>query len=164
MIRSIFAVDAEGGIGKAGTLPWPKDPEDLRWFKTNTQGGIVVMGKNTWLDPLMPKPLPGRLNAVVTNGDPRVCAPAHVIIPATDLDGSIRRLAADHPDRKVWIIGGALLLTSTWHLMDEIYLTRFDDAYSCDVKIDIDVHLRSFNLSRRALRNKKVFEIYEKLP
>ena len=55
MISSIFAIDASGGIGKDGSLPWPKDSEDLKWFRHNTTGDIVVMGKNTWMDPMMPR-------------------------------------------------------------------------------------------------------------
>ena len=38
MIAAIFAVDSQGGLGKNGTLPWPKDKEDLKWFKNNTTG------------------------------------------------------------------------------------------------------------------------------
>ena len=67
MINAIFAVDSQGGLGKNGSLPWPKNSEDLRWFKQNTLGHIVVMGGNTWRDPLMPKPLPGRINVVITS-------------------------------------------------------------------------------------------------
>ncbi len=163
MIRSIFAVDALGGIGKDGTLPWPKDSEDLRWFKTNTLGDIVVMGKNTWMDPMMPKPLPGRLNAVVANTDLHVCDAAHLVIPASDLDGAIRKLEQDNPNKTIWIIGGARLLNSTAHLVQGIHLTRFDDQYDCDVKLDIGEYLREFTMVRGTAGNRKVFEVYEKL-
>jgi dihydrofolate reductase len=163
MIRSIFAIDAEGGIGKAGTLPWPKDSEDLRWFKTNTIGGIIVMGKNTWLDPMMPRPLPDRLNVVVANTDLHSCDMAHLVVTGANVDAAIMDLARDNPTKTVWIIGGAQLLTSTAHLVQGIHLTRFDDIYDCDVTIDINEYLRGFTMIRGTPGNRKVFEVYEKL-
>jgi dihydrofolate reductase len=163
MIHGIFAVDAEGGIGKDGTLPWPKDQEDLGWFRSNTLGGIVVMGKNTWIDPMMPKPLPNRLNAVVASSDLHVCDAAHLVIPSSNIESALTHLARSNPNKTLWIIGGAMLLRGTRHLMDGIHLTRFDDAYGCDVKIDIDEYLQGFKMIRGTPGKRKVFEVYEKL-
>ena len=66
MIRAILACDEDWGIGKAGTLPWPHNPADLKWFKETTSGGVVAMGKATW-DSLPNKPLPNRNNIVITS-------------------------------------------------------------------------------------------------
>lgn len=163
MIRSIFAVDSNGGLGKSGTLPWPKDPEDLKWFKTSTTGDIVIIGKNTWMDPMMPKPLPNRFNIVVTSRDFHACDAAHMVISGANLDSTIRNLSEIHDRRNIWIIGGAQLLKSTGHLVEQIYLTRFDVSYDCDVIIDIDKHLNGFKLLRETLGTGKRFQIYEKL-
>lgn len=163
MIRSIFAVDISGGMGKDGSLPWPKDSEDLRWFKANTDGGIVVMGKNTWMDPMMPKPLPGRLNVVVANTNLHVCDAAHAVIPAAGLDQALRDLAEANPYKTVWIIGGAKLLSSTAHLVQGVHLTRFEDRYDCDVHINTVEYLDGFTMTDAKLGNRKVFEIYDKL-
>ena len=54
MICSILASTNLGGIGNRGTLPWPKHPQDMIWFKEHTENQIVVMGRNTWDDPKMP--------------------------------------------------------------------------------------------------------------
>lgn len=164
MIKSIFAADAAGGLGKDGTLPWPRDPEDLNWFRTNTTGHIVVMGKNTWMDPMMPKPLPNRINAVVTSRDPRACDAAHLVIPGDHLAQSLGKLQSDHPHKTIWIIGGAQLLSGTMDLAEEIYLTRFDGSYGCDVTIDMDHYLRNHALVKEIQGKNKRFQIYEKLP
>jgi dihydrofolate reductase len=66
MICSILAATNLGGIGNRGTLPWPKHTQDMIWFKEHTENQIVVMGRNTWDDPKMPKPLPNRINYVVS--------------------------------------------------------------------------------------------------
>ena len=57
-------------IGKGGQIPWHL-PEDFKWFKQLTIGGIVLMGRKTFLS--LPKPLPNRTNVVFTRG-PRMLA------------------------------------------------------------------------------------------
>ena len=64
-IIGIVAVDRQGAIGKGGRLPWHY-PADLKFFKSQTQGNVCVMGRRTWAT--LAKPLPGRLNVVLTSG------------------------------------------------------------------------------------------------
>ncbi len=65
-IKAIFAVDYWGGMGQNGSLPWPHHSEDLQYFKQQTKDQIVVMGRRTWDDPKMLKPLSGRQTFVAT--------------------------------------------------------------------------------------------------
>ena len=53
-------------IGRDGALPWAL-PADLKRFKALTLGHVVLMGRRTWegLPPQF-RPLPGRLNLVLT--------------------------------------------------------------------------------------------------
>ena len=67
MINALFASDQFGGIGFNGTLPWPHNSNDLKNFKRLTDGHVVVMGRRSWDDPKLPKPLPGRTVYVATN-------------------------------------------------------------------------------------------------
>ncbi|MBV9924215.1 MAG: dihydrofolate reductase [Acidobacteria bacterium] len=62
-IIGIVAVDRNGAIGKGGGLPWHY-PSDLKFFKAQTTGHACLMGYKTWLS--MKRPLPGRLNVVLT--------------------------------------------------------------------------------------------------
>ena len=57
MIKAILAVDEKGGVSKHGSMPWPKNLLDMKWFVENTKNQIVVMGRKTW-DSLPIKPLP----------------------------------------------------------------------------------------------------------
>ena len=62
----IAAVARNGAIGNAGGLLWHL-PEDLAHFRRTTMGCPVVMGRKTWESlPDRFRPLPGRLNIVVT--------------------------------------------------------------------------------------------------
>lgn len=166
MIASIFAVDANGGIGKDGTLPWPKDSEDLKWFKDCTLGHVVVMGRKTWEDPFMPHPLPNRINVIVSSTeDFKYRDKASLIVNPANLDKDITALKDAFPMRTVWIIGGAQLLQTTAHLIDCVYLTKFDDTYNCDVIINIDSYLSKFSLLKEKAGQEKRFQIYHaKLP
>ena len=69
MIKAIMAVDDKGGISKGSSMPWPKNPRDLQWFKKNTLDHVVVMGSKTWEDPFMPTPLKNRENILITTKD-----------------------------------------------------------------------------------------------
>ena len=65
MISAIVAVDNNWGIGFNGDL-LEHIPEDLKYFKELTSGGVVIMGRKTW-DSLPKKPLPNRVNIVITS-------------------------------------------------------------------------------------------------
>ena len=69
MIKGIMAVDEKGGISKGPSMPWPKNPKDLKWFKENTLNNVVIMGRKTWEDPFMPTPLKSRTNILITSKD-----------------------------------------------------------------------------------------------
>ena len=65
MLSIIVAIAKNNVIGKDNKLIWHL-PEDLKRFKLLTQEKIVVMGKKTW-DSLQKKPLPNRLNIIISN-------------------------------------------------------------------------------------------------
>lgn len=65
MISAIVAVDNDWGIGFNGDL-LEHIPADLKYFKQLTSGHNVIMGRKTW-DSLPKKPLPNRLNIVITS-------------------------------------------------------------------------------------------------
>jgi dihydrofolate reductase len=60
----------QGGIGKNNALPW-KIPSDLKMFKKITTSGpsknAIIMGRKTF-ESIGSKPLPNRLNIVVSQG------------------------------------------------------------------------------------------------
>lgn len=136
MIRSIFSIDQRGGMGNKGSLPWANDPEDMQWFKDATKGHVVVMGRRTWDDPKMPKPLPDRINIVLTNGI--LSSPSNLVYRQRgDPLEVIGKIAQQWKDRDVWIIGGADLIAQTKDLCDEMWVAHRKGAYFTDVRLDI---------------------------
>lgn len=165
MIKAIFAVDINGGMGRNGTLPWPKDQEDLSWFKQYTTGHIVVMGSRTWLDPMMPKPLPNRFNVVITDQDRSFFRGSNYIIPTHNIESSLALLQKEHADKDIWVIGGARTLIATKNLINHVVLTEFSNDYDCDIRIDVTSYLERFEQVSETPGNNKTFRIYHaKLP
>ena len=65
MISAIVAIDKDWGIGYQGQL-LEHLPPDMKYFKELTQDSVLIMGRKTW-DSLPKKPLPDRLNLVITS-------------------------------------------------------------------------------------------------
>lgn len=100
-LHLILARAANGVIGLNNTLPW-RLPEDLAHFKRTTMGSPVLMGRKTW-DSLPPRfrPLPGRINIVLTRDT------------QWQADGALRAASVQEAidlspvDAKIWVTGGA---------------------------------------------------------
>ena len=128
MIRAIFAADECDGIGLNNTLPWPHNSEDLRWFKQNTQNAIVIMGRKTWEDPKMPKPLPNRYNIVVSSHS--IEQGPNLVVTIEQLNKIIKQVR-----KPIWIIGGAALLQHCLPQCEELWISRISGDYSCDTHL-----------------------------
>ena len=125
-INLIYARAANGVIGKNNAMPWHL-PEDLAHFKRLTQGWPVIMGRKTW-DSLPPRfrPLPGRINLVVTGQAGWSSAGAQ---PASSLADA---LAQCSQSEQVWIIGGAQIYAQAEPLADRIEVTEIARDFEGD--------------------------------
>ena len=142
MIRAILACDEQWGIGKNGDLPWPRNPADLKWFKDNTVGGIVAMGKTTW-DSLPNKPLPQRNNIVVTSSIQDKDQGGYHFIKYEKAEIELVNM---NMLQNVWIIGGAKLVEGLIPIIDEIWLSRIQGTYGCDTFLPRDLIETTFKL------------------
>jgi dihydrofolate reductase len=142
MIKSIFAVDYWGNLGYKGSLPWPHLKEDMKYFKEMTEGHVVVMGRKTWDDPKFPKPLPNRINYVITSKP--LTGYKDVKTLSGDLSKEIKKLESLYPSKTIWIIGGAKIIEETKSIVDEAHVTHIKGQYRADTKVDLKNYLRWF--------------------
>ena len=114
IISLIAALDDKGGIGFKGTLPWPKNSADLKWFKEVTLGKTVIVGHNTYKT--LP-PLPGRTILVLD----RDVTPAHVIaeLALADVEEAV-------------VIGGAKTYRTWLPYVDRFYISRIRGEFESD--------------------------------
>lgn len=120
----VAARGRNGVIGADGDLPW-RLSSDLKLFKATTRGKPVIMGRKTW-ESLPRRPLPGRLNIVVTR---QTGYNAEEALVADDLgDALSAAFARASEDRvaEVCVIGGAQIYAATMGLADRLYLTEVE--------------------------------------
>ena len=139
-ICAIVAYDKNLGIGKNGLLPW-YIPEDLKRFSTLTKKNIVIMGRKTFDSlPEKFKPLPLRLNIVVSRSAQNT--PFQNTFYVTDLtkcissieNGDFNKILKELSinGNKIWIIGGGEIYKIAIPFIDELYVTELNEDFDCD--------------------------------
>ncbi|MCG9095644.1 dihydrofolate reductase [Laribacter hongkongensis] len=123
---ALIAARARNGvIGLDNRMPWHL-PEDLAYFKRVTLGKPVVMGRKTFES--IGRPLPGRLNIVVTRNPGWQAAGVQV---AHSLDAALALAAVAAPE-EIMLIGGAELYRQALPQADVLYLTEIDAEFAGD--------------------------------
>ena len=123
-ISMILAMDKNGLIGKDNGLPW-HHKEDMKWFRAQTSGKAILMGRKTFES--IGKPLPYRLNIVLSStpiDDPNV----YVV---KSLEEAIK-LTEESAYLELVIIGGKQVYESFLDRTDLIFLTIIDEEYEGD--------------------------------
>lgn len=140
-IAIVVARGSNGVIGREGDLPW-RLRSDLQRFKAVTMGKPCIMGRKTW-ESLPLKPLPGRLNVVLTRDESYEAegmAKGALVCGTLDEALSIaREHAAEDEVDEVCVIGGAALFEAVLPRARRLYLTEVDAAP------DGDVHFPAFD-------------------
>ena len=113
-------------IGKDNALPW-SIKEDMARFKRLTKGWPCVMGRKTW-ESLPVKPLPGRLNVVVSRRTADDSLPKNVKF-FSSLSAAAQNCSGYE---KIFIIGGEMVYRQALALADKIELTVVHKQYEGD--------------------------------
>ncbi len=130
----VVARARNGVIGRDGGLPW-RLRSDLQRFKALTMGKPCLMGRATW-ESLPLKPLPGRLNIVLTRdegwgdqGEAKTTLGQALI--CTSLDEALeiaREQAVEDGVDEICVIGGAALYAATLPRAHRLHLTEVEAA------------------------------------
>ena len=113
----IVAASTNNAIGKKGQLLWNL-PNDMKFFKNTTWGTTVVMGRKTYES--VDKPLPGRVNIVITKQEGWS---AENVVVAKDLSDALEK-AKETNCKEIFIIGGGEIYKQSMGIADKIYMTR----------------------------------------
>lgn len=129
MIKIIAAVGKNNELGRNNDLIWHL-PGDLKFFKEQTEGKTVAMGKNTFNS--LPKKLPKRKHVVLADLDDfnKTIFDVQVFSDAYQF---IRRCLLTAEGEDVYIIGGASVYKLFINFADEIYLTEINAEADADV-------------------------------
>lgn len=122
-IHLVAAMTRDRVIGDQGAMPWHL-PRDLKHFKEVTFGHPVVMGRKTFDSILasLGKPLPGRLNVVISRHQPSV--PEGVCVYSS-LDQALSELEKKG-EAIVDVIGGGQIYDLAMPMAERLYITLID--------------------------------------
>jgi dihydrofolate reductase len=122
MLSLIWAMDQNQLIGKGNELPW-RLPADLAFFKKNTQGHPVIMGRKTFDS--LGRPLPNRENIIISR-DTELHIDNCVVVHS--IEGAKLHVG----DKKAFVIGGAEIYKLFLPYADELIVTRVHDTFEGD--------------------------------
>ena len=112
----IVAVYDDWGIGRDGTQPIALSA-DRKFFRETTRGATVIAGRRTVEDFPGKKPLPGRVNVVLSRNTAQ--------IPGFTLCGSVEEAAQITKDfQRTMVIGGGSIYRQMLPLCDKAYITK----------------------------------------
>ena len=112
----IVAVYDDWGIGKDGTQPIALSA-DRKFFRETTRGAMVIVGRKTLSDFPGGKPLPNRINVVLTKQDIHI--PDVVICHSPEEAASIAKTA-----QRAMVIGGGSIYRQMLPFCDTAYITK----------------------------------------
>ncbi len=149
MILSLLvAADEENVIGKDNKLPWHL-PNDLKYFKNQTWGLPILMGRKTFES--IGKPLPGRKSIVLTRSD----WTHEGVAVVHSLEEAIEKAAALAVE-EVFVIGGAELFRTALPVAGRVYLTRIHHRFEGDARFPkLDAGKWSLTSSRHCEADEK---------
>ena len=120
----IVAVYEDWGIGREGTQPVAL-AADRKFFRQTTKGAMVIVGRKTLSDFPGGKPLPNRVNVVLTRGNPQIegVEICHSPEEAMELAKTVDR---------AMVIGGGSVYRQMLPLCDTAYITKVHCTVPCD--------------------------------
>jgi dihydrofolate reductase len=128
-IALIAAMDSERGIGRNNDLMWNL-PNDMKFFKTRTEGHIVVMGRKNYDSiPEKYRPLPKRVNCILSRSHSFTAKDCFVF---QNMASCLEQFKED--SRTLFIIGGGEIYRLALEELElsEIYLTKIDGVFGAD--------------------------------
>ncbi|MBN1182691.1 MAG: dihydrofolate reductase [Bacteroidales bacterium] len=123
-ISIIVAIADNNAIGKNNQLLWHIS-DDMKYFKSLTLGNPVVMGKKTY-DSLPVKPLPQRLNIVISDDETDYCEGCAM---AYSIEEAMKKC---NPKKENFIIGGGSIYRQFLPYAQKLYITRIHKSFDAD--------------------------------
>jgi dihydrofolate reductase len=126
-ISLIVAASDNHVIGINNQLPWHL-PADMKFFKNTTWGMPVIMGRKTF-ESMNSKPLPGRVNIIITRQHDWK---SEGVVSVNNVNDAI--FAASQTDcKEAFVIGGGEIFEKLLPEANRIYMTRVHTSLQGDV-------------------------------
>lgn len=123
----IVAVDKNWAIGKDNKL-LVSIPDDMKFFRETTTGKVVVMGRKTLESFPNSKPLPNRVNIVLTRDTKYEAKGAIIVHSKEELNEELKKYNSDD----IYVIGGESIYRMMLDECDRAFVTYVDYSYDAD--------------------------------
>lgn len=122
-MTAVVAMSQNRVIGTHGNIPWHL-PEDFKWFKRLTTGGVLLMGRKTF-ESIHCKPLPNRENVVVSR--------SATFLNVTTIS-NLKDFDESDYEAEVFVIGGAEIYRQLLPRCSDLFLTLVKRNVEGDTK------------------------------
>ena len=126
-MKCVVAVDKNFAIGREGKLLLHV-PNDMRHFRSLTEGKVVVLGRKTLQTFPQGQPLPNRTNIILSRNKDFKVKGAIVVNSLEDLMEEIKK----YPSDDVCVIGGEQIYKQLLPFCDTCEVTYFDREFDAD--------------------------------
>ena len=123
----IVAVDKNWGIGKNNKL-LVSIPSDMKFFRSETNGKVVVMGRKTLESFPNGMPLKNRTNIVLTRDQNYHVKDTIVVHDIPELLEELKK----YPDDQIYVIGGGKVYEELLPYCNVAHVTKIDFAFEAD--------------------------------
>lgn len=123
----IVAVDENWAIGNKNQL-LVRIPNDMKHFKEETTGKVVILGRKTLETFPQSKPLPNRTNIILSSNRGYQVKDAIVVHSLEELLEEVKK----YNDEDVYCIGGDSVYKQLLPYCNVAHVTRIDHAYEAD--------------------------------
>lgn len=124
-LTEIAAIGKNRELGKDNQLIW-HFPQDLKFFKEQTKGHTIVMGRKTFES--LPGMLPNRHHIVISKSGIQLPEEVEVFSSIDDFIDAYQQ-----KDEEIFVIGGAMIYEQMLGLCHRLILTEIDQSYDADV-------------------------------
>lgn len=128
VIGMIWAEDRNRALGTGTSMLWHV-PDDFRFFKEQTHGHPVIMGRHSWES--LGGPLKGRHNIVITRQVGYVAEGADVV---GSLEDAIALARGSEGSELIWITGGGKVYAEAMPVADLLVVSELDVDASSDAE------------------------------
>ena len=123
----IVAVDKNWAIGRNNKL-LVSIPADMKFFRSETTGKVVVMGRKTLESFPGGMPLKNRVNIVLTSDPEYKVKDAVIVHNMEELQEELKK----YPTEQVYVIGGESIYRQLLPMCDTAHVTKICHAYEAD--------------------------------
>lgn len=124
-LTEIAAIGKNRELGKDNQLIW-HFPQDLKFFKEQTKGHTIVMGRKTFES--LPGMLPKRHHIVISKFGAKFPEEVEVF---SSIDAFVD--AYQTKEEEIFVIGGATIYKQMLSLCHRLILTEINQSYDADV-------------------------------